>query len=168
MKYAKLGQRKAIQRIIDTELQPNADVTAGIELTDEQVVEVEAIRADRKIPLWFDGRVTTREAESVGHRFRWDDEAGDFIKTTIVPPVPESLANWRVKAVLDMQGLTATVDTAIAALPDSPEKIVISRAWNGNGDVFRNSPTVTSFMSILSLTDAQVDDMFRLAATFNP
>jgi hypothetical protein len=83
-------------------------------------------------------------------------------------PVPESLANWRVKAVLDMQGLTTTVDAAIAALPDSPEKIVISRAWNGNGDVFRHSPTVTSFMSILSLTDAQVDDMFRLAATFNP
>jgi hypothetical protein len=82
-------------------------------------------------------------------------------------PVPESLANWRVKAVLDMQGLTTTVDAAIAALPDSPEKIVISRAWNGNGDVFRHSPTVTSFMSILSLSDAQVDDMFRLAATFN-
>jgi hypothetical protein len=83
-------------------------------------------------------------------------------------PVPESLANWRVKAVLDMQGLTTTVDAAIAALPDSPEKIVISRAWNGNGDVFRTSPTVTSFMAILGLTDAQVDDMFRLAATFNP
>jgi hypothetical protein len=83
-------------------------------------------------------------------------------------PVPESLANWRVKAVLDMQGLTDTVDNAIAALPDGPEKIVISRAWHGNGDVPRNSPTVTSFMSILGLTEAQVDDMFRLAATFNP
>jgi hypothetical protein len=30
------------------------------------------------------------------------------------------------------------------------------------------TPTVTSFMAILSLTDEQVDDMFRLAATFNP
>jgi hypothetical protein len=168
MKYAKLNQRKGIQRIIDTEQSPNADLTDTIKITNKQVAEVEAIRADRKIPLWFDGRVTTREAESVGHRFRWDDEVGDFIKTTIVPPVPESLANWRVKAVLDMQGLTATVDAAIAALPDSPEKIVISRAWSGNGDVFRNSPTVTSFMAILGLTDAQVDDMFRLAATFNP
>jgi hypothetical protein len=83
-------------------------------------------------------------------------------------PVPESLANWRVKAVLDMQGLTATVDEAIANLPDNEEKIIISRAWHGNGDVSRTSPTVTSFTAILNLTDAQVDDMFRLAATFNP
>jgi hypothetical protein len=83
-------------------------------------------------------------------------------------PVPESLANWRVKAVLDMQGLTPTVDAAIAAMPDSNEKIIISRAWNGNGDVLRHSPTVNSFMAILGLTDAQVDDMFRLADTFNP
>jgi hypothetical protein len=83
-------------------------------------------------------------------------------------PVPESLANWRVKAVLDMQGLTATVDAAIASLPEGAEKIVIFRAWHGNGEVLRNSPTVTSFMAILLLTDEQVDDMFRLAATFNP
>jgi hypothetical protein len=83
-------------------------------------------------------------------------------------PVPESLANWRVKAVLDLQGLTATVDAAIASMPDGPEKIVISRAWNGNGDVLRHSPTVAAFTATLGLTDAQADDMFRLAATFNP
>ena len=83
-------------------------------------------------------------------------------------PVPEFLANWRVKALLDIQGLTNTVDEAIANLPDNNEKIIISRAWNGNGDVLRNSSTVASFMTILSLTDEQVDDMFRLAATFNP
>ena len=83
-------------------------------------------------------------------------------------PVPQSLANWRVKALLDIQGLTNTVDEAIANLPDNNEKIIISRAWNGNGDVLRNSSTVASFMTILSLTDEQVDDMFRLAATFNP
>jgi hypothetical protein len=84
------------------------------------------------------------------------------------PSVPQTLANWRVKAVLDMQGLTPTIDAAIDSMPDSPEKIVISRAWYGNGDVQRDSPTVSSFMAILNLTGAQVDDMFRIAATFNP
>lgn len=87
---------------------------------------------------------------------------------TTLAPVPQSLANWRVKAVLDIQGLTATVDAAIAAMPEGAEKVVISRAWNGNGDVRRDSPTVQSFKAILGLTDAQVDAMFRTGASFNP
>jgi hypothetical protein len=110
---------------------------------------------------------------------QWEPSENDIIRhshdvpTTSAPqseptPVPESLANWRVKAVLDIQGLTSTVDAAIDAMVDSNEKIIISRAWNGNGDVLRHSPTVNSFMAILGLTDAQVDDMFRLADTFNP
>jgi hypothetical protein len=110
---------------------------------------------------------------------QWEPSENDIIRhshdvpTAFAPqsettPVPDSLANWRVKAVLDMQGLTPTVDAAVAGMPDGLEKIVISRAWNGNGDVLRHSPTVTSFMAILGLTDEQVDDMFRLAATFNP
>jgi hypothetical protein len=102
-------------------------------------------------------------AEAKGMGLTWDDntlpEGSD---------VPKFLANWRVKAVLDMQGLTPTVDAAIEAMPDGMEKIVVSRAWNGNGDVLRYSPTVTSFMSILGLTEEQVDEMFRLAASFNP
>jgi hypothetical protein len=88
----------------------------------------------------------------------------DFLSDTC----PVSLANWRVKAVLDMQGLTATVDAAIAALPEGAEKIVISRAWNGNGDVLRNSPTVASFKVSLGLTDSQLDEMFHAGASFNP
>jgi hypothetical protein len=162
MKHARLSHRNTIRQILD---EAGEDT---VEITEEQAAEVAAIRADKKVPIWFDGRVTTHQAESVGHRFRWDEEAGDYTKTVRVPPVPKSLSNWRVKAVLDMQGLTDTVDAAIAALPDGNEKIVISRAWHGNGDVLRDSPTVASFMAILELTDEQVDDMFRLAATLNP
>jgi hypothetical protein len=82
--------------------------------------------------------------------------------------VPYLLANWRVKAVLDIEGMTATVEDLIAALPDSSEKVVITRAWNGNGDVFRDSATVATLQGVLGLTDLQVDQMFTLAATFNP
>jgi hypothetical protein len=115
---------------------------------------------------------TTDSGERVGtgHPF-YEAKIAEWVaahETQSATPVPQTLANWRVKAVLDMQGLTTTIDAAIEAIPDSPEKVVISRAWHGNGDVQRDSPTVASFMAILDLTEAQVDDMFRLAATFNP
>ena len=142
------GLALPLPNIADGQNRPNTD------LTPEQLARAQAIYA-ADIAL-FDSITDAGQIHGAPESL-----AAPF-------PVPESLSNWRVKAVLDMQGLTATVDAAIDALPEGAEKIVISRAWHGNGEVLRNSPTVTSFMAILLLTDEQVDDMFRLAATFNP
>lgn len=169
MKYAATGPRKAIHRIIDTELQPHADVTGKIEITDEQVAEIEAIRAENKIPLWYDNRVTTRQVESNGFRFRWDEEAGDFEKTVIVPPVPFSISAWQAKAGLAMTPhpqagtMLAAAEAALAAMPDGAEKIVVLSAWNNNANFERTSPTILSFGTVLGMTSDDLDNLFRFS-----
>jgi hypothetical protein len=81
MNYAKLGLRKFIQRIIVADSNTTEDVSDAIVLTDEQVELVKKIKSENTPPIWFDGRVTTWKLESVGHRFRWNPQLGDYTKT---------------------------------------------------------------------------------------
>jgi hypothetical protein len=126
------------------------------DLTPDQTTRVQTIYAD-DIALYA----------SITEAGQAYDPASQETEPSL-PPVPQSIANWRIKAVLDMKNLTDSLEAAIEAMPDSPEKIIVSRAWHGNVDVHRHSPTVMAFAAILNLADEQVDDMFRLAETFNP
>jgi hypothetical protein len=95
-------------------------------------------------------------------------------------PVPESLEHWRVKAALNLRtramreadpnapDLVQAIDSFIGSLPDSVETVIARSAWTDKANVSRTSPTASVVQGFLGLTDAQVDDMFRLAATFNP
>jgi len=163
--YAILGPRSGIMGVIETD-KPRDGLS---ELTSEQLAAYEALKEGARLFL-INGTVTTlEEFAGEGNRAHFDQETKTWEVVSRPPaPVPKVLANWRVKAVLDAQGLTATVNDAIDALPEGLEKIVVSRAWYGNGDVFRHSPTVVSLAQALSLTEEQVDEMFRMGATFNP
>lgn len=81
------------------------------------------------------------------------------------PPqqVPLSIANWRAKAVIELTGLTAQVEQALAAMT-GPEGVVARSAWNGNADFARNGATVTTLATTLGLSDQQVDQMFIQAS----
>lgn len=75
-------------------------------------------------------------------------------------PVPAKVAIWRAKAVLQEDGLLIAADAAIAAA-NNP---ALSAFWGGGGsEVYRSSPSVIGLAVGLSLTDAQVDDLFRRA-----
>jgi hypothetical protein len=166
MKYAILGPRKGILNIRDTA------TAQTVELTDEQAAAAEALRAAKKIPFFIDGEVTSMEEMRTKGVPRFNEETSTWeylpAPTPPTPPVPRSVDGWRMKAALELQGLLTTVEGAIAAMPDSPEKTVVDWAWKGNSAVERRSPTVTALAQILSLGDEQLDTLFRLAASFKP
>lgn len=78
------------------------------------------------------------------------------------PRVPREIQNWRGKAILAQMGLLATVEGAIAALPE-PERTVAGLAWNGDAKLARNGKTVLGLSAALGLSDAQVDALFIAA-----
>ena len=77
--------------------------------------------------------------------------------------VPDTITNWRAKAVLTLHGLLGAVESALDSLPE-PDRTVALAAWNGNADFVRNGPTVLALAQILSLTGDQLDAMFIQAA----
>ncbi len=83
----------------------------------------------------------------------------------------EALANSREHTVVTMrqarlallsEGLLASVDAAIAGLPDG-EKEAAEIQWEYGSEVERLSPLVVGLMPALGLTDEQMDDLFKLA-----
>jgi hypothetical protein len=79
------------------------------------------------------------------------------------PQVPDTIANWRAKAVIELHGLTTQVEAALTAMEGAPG-ITARAAWNGNADFARHGATVTALATTLGLTDAQLDTMFIQAA----
>lgn len=84
----------------------------------------------------------------------------------VITPVPASIANWRCKAILKLEGLYDTVNDLIAALPE-PTKTVVLTAWEGDAEVLRDSPFVATLGPQLNRTEAQIDAMFIAADALN-
>ena len=86
-------------------------------------------------------------------------------------PAPETLDEWRARAVvsrfqakaaLDGAGLLDTIE-AVMAHPETPR--LTRLAWADAQEFRRLSPTVESMAAVLSLSAQQLDDLFRTAAT---
>lgn len=93
-------------------------------------------------------------------------EAGRLRKVdpAILPKVPQSVALWRIKTVLEIDGKLA----AIAALIDSlsmedPASIAIRNAWNGGVTLERTDPGTLALGEMADLTAEELDDIFTAA-----
>ena len=75
-------------------------------------------------------------------------------------PVPESVSRFQARAALLQSGLLATAESAIQDA-DAMTQMV----WADAQEFRRESPTVAAIAGVLSLTDSEVDDLFRLAIT---
>lgn len=96
-------------------------------------------------------------------------DPSDFTLLPVAPPpvfIPQEIANWRARAVLEIAGLLATVETALDALPGNAG-IVARAAWNSGAPFVRNGPTVVALSAALSLTSEQVDNLFLQAAALS-
>jgi len=78
--------------------------------------------------------------------------------------VPQSIANWRAKAAIELAGLTSAVETAMQAL-DEPARTVALSAWSNGAELARRGPTVLALAAALGLTAAQVDALFVTGAS---
>lgn len=79
------------------------------------------------------------------------------------PRVPAEIANWRARAVLELQDLLAPVEQILAAMT-GPEGVIVRHAWTSGAPLARHGPTVLALAPQLGLTDEQIDHMFRAAA----
>lgn len=90
----------------------------------------------------------------------------DFIELDAPPvaePVPFEIASWRAKAVLEIAGLLDDVEAALTTMPGDAG-VVARAAWQSGAPLVRRGATVTALAAQLSLSDEQVDQMFRQAA----
>lgn len=81
------------------------------------------------------------------------------------PPARPAVVTMRqARLALLQAGLLSQVAVAISALP-SPEKEAAEIEWEYSQTMERDRPFVSTLGAALSLTDAQIDELFALAAT---
>lgn len=79
-------------------------------------------------------------------------------------PVPDVVTMRQARLALLQSGLLATVQAAVDAMPGG-EGDAARIEWEFSSTVERSRPLVKSLAAALPLTEAQLDDLFRLAAT---
>ena len=85
----------------------------------------------------------------------------EFAETPLAP-VPESVSKFQAKAALLQNNLLDDMETLIN---DPNTSRIIKLAWQDAQVFYRNSPTVTTIAQSLNLTDIELDNLFRLAAS---
>jgi hypothetical protein len=86
-------------------------------------------------------------------------------------PVPDAASPATIRVALRrLHGVTnaqldATVGAVLAAIPDPGERDDAETLWLYSVSIRRDHPIVAAVGAALNLTPAEVDDVFRLAAT---
>ncbi len=78
--------------------------------------------------------------------------------------VPQEVPLWAFRAVLTIQGIAPQVEGLINALPE-PQKTVANVQWVYGNYIVRSHPLIQACGSQLGMTEAQIDEVFRAAAT---
>lgn len=85
---------------------------------------------------------------------------GQIVEGDPLPkPVPFEVPVWKLRYVLEQLGLENSVSAAIEQL-DEPMRGAAIKLWNFGNSVERNSPTVSLIKQILTIDDAQADQIF--------
>lgn len=90
----------------------------------------------------------------------WDGTAWTFSPAT-PPPAPATVSAFQARAVLLRAGLLPAVEAAVAASEDAEARL----AWEYAVEFVRNGPLLTAIAGQIGLTAAQIDDLFRMAAS---
>lgn len=83
----------------------------------------------------------------------------------VYAPVPAMVTMRQARRALFDAGLLAEVEAAIAAIADSAQRTLAQIDWNTARDVERRHPFTLFMAEALGLDDAELDDLFRKAAT---
>lgn len=119
------------------------------------------IEADEAFAAQYAGQLVQSSTASPGDTF------ADNVFTPPAPPpvpVPEAVTMRQARLALLGAGLLDNVTTAINALP-SPLKEAAQIEWEYSNEVQRYNGFVEQLAPALSLTEGQLDDLFRAAAT---
>jgi len=76
------------------------------------------------------------------------------------PPVPQVVSPLQARRALRQFGLLETVNTGLSQMSEEDQE-----AWEYATEVRRNDPVLTQVSQGLNLTETQLDDFFKLAAS---
>lgn len=110
--------------------------------------------------------------QTAGTKIVWTGEAFEVVQLTPEelalqeqankPPVPPVVTNYQARAALLQAGLFEQVNNTLLALPiTDPAR----QAWEYANEVTRHGSLVNGVTGQLGMTPAQVDELFRVAAT---
>jgi len=85
-------------------------------------------------------------------------------RQALPPPVPSVVTMRQARLALLSAGLLSQVDDAVNALKGA-EGDAARVEWEYSGAVQRDWPLVATLSTSLGVTDGQMNDLFRLAAT---
>jgi hypothetical protein len=79
-------------------------------------------------------------------------------------PIPQTVSRFQARAALYQAGLLDQVETLMS---DPATDMMAKLAWADAQEFKRSSPTIATLSAELGLTDTQLDDLFRQAATID-
>lgn len=136
---------------------------------DAQRIFIESIEVDPLGPL-PSPCFTIAPPETTGTEVaRWNGTWWEVLeeRPVVVPqpvPIPQSVTMRQASLALFQAGYLARIQTSIDELPE-PERSLANIEWNKSGVVERNQHLVLTLGQSLGLSDAELDDLFTLAAT---
>ena len=96
----------------------------------------------------------------------WLEEGNTPEPADPLPPVIVTVVTMRqARLALLQSSLLSQVEAAIAAIEDTAQRQAVQIEWEYAAEVNRTHPWVQHLATALGLTEAQLDDLFTLAAT---
>lgn len=142
-------------------------------LARDSAFNPEAIPADWHIDARVSGPVIDPALSALGYQLmsveafelhQATHRAAYDLWRTAKQSVPVEVDRWKLRAILKQTGHFAAIETVIASLPE-PNQTVLREKWAGQETVARNHPTIIQLGAAIGLTAAQIDDIFRTAAS---
>jgi len=158
MKYAVISERGHIRRIFD---EANPRTT---EISDSLAADAQALLDAKDRPILFEGAITSRKTEhAAGNQFRWDEDAGTFVRSPMPPPQVVSRRGLR-KALLTIGITFDHVRVAVEKEPDEEAKGKALIDLEDAQTFRRDHPLVVAMGDALDKDATEVDALFVLAA----
>jgi hypothetical protein len=140
-----------MKTIIETATNQVVGVTLNDECLQTEVLIDELLQVEMVKPYFnFD----TREF--------YDGATPEEIEQAFRDKTPAESQLWRVRTILKLMNLTATIESALDQLPE-PNKTAAKNVWNYGTTIERYSQTVLFIQSVTQMTDDQVDEIFQQA-----
>ena len=118
---------------------------------------------------WIPFTAAADDSEELGRQIHADilaGKAGEVAPYVAPPPqpvpVPAEVSRFQARAALLQTGYLDDIEAYMADPATDP---FVRIAWQDAQVFKRQSPTVLSLQPLLGLTDEQLDDLFRFAAT---
>lgn len=111
---------------------------------------------------------------SLGGGIGWVWDGQSFAPPpALLSAVPASVGSGQIRAALiasgvaaDDDALSTAIETILANIPDATQRAIAVTLWRNASEFRRDHPFINIVQGALNKTHAEIDDLFRLAATF--